>query len=139
MTIADDLIRDEGLRLKPYRDTVGKLTIGVGRNLDDVGITETEARVLLDNDIAIAEAGLDGSYPWFATSPEPVRRGLTNMAFQLGVRGLAAFQNMLGALAAQDYAKAALEAENSEWAIQVPARAQRIANLFKGAVNGTST
>ncbi|NBW16869.1 MAG: lysozyme, partial [Caulobacteraceae bacterium] len=29
----------EGERLKPYRCTAGKLTIGVGRNLDDRGIT----------------------------------------------------------------------------------------------------
>ena len=42
-TIEEQLILHEGLRLKPYRDTVGKLTIGVGRNLDDVGITRAEA------------------------------------------------------------------------------------------------
>lgn len=45
--LKEELIRDEGLRLKPYRDTVGKLTIGVGRNLDDVGITKDEAMHLL--------------------------------------------------------------------------------------------
>ena len=29
------LIKNEGMRLKPYRCTLGKLTIGIGRNLED--------------------------------------------------------------------------------------------------------
>lgn len=49
--LKDMLIRHEGLKLKPYRDTVGKLTIGAGRNLNDLGISEREAMFLLDNDI----------------------------------------------------------------------------------------
>ena len=48
-----ELTRDEGMRLMPYRDTVGKLTIGVGRNLDDVGISLDEANMLLTNGITI--------------------------------------------------------------------------------------
>ena len=31
---------NEGLRSKPYVDTVGKVTIGVGRNLTDRGLSE---------------------------------------------------------------------------------------------------
>jgi lysozyme len=49
--IKAQLVRYEGLRLKPYRCTAGKLTIGIGRNLDDCGISQTEAYVLLENDI----------------------------------------------------------------------------------------
>ena len=30
----EQLLRHEGLRLKPYRCTAGKLTIGIGRNLE---------------------------------------------------------------------------------------------------------
>lgn len=40
--LLSELSRDEGRRLKPYLDTVGKTTIGVGRNLTDVGISEDE-------------------------------------------------------------------------------------------------
>lgn len=50
--LREQLERHEGLRLKPYKDTVGKLTIGIGRNLDDKGISRKEAFALLDNDIA---------------------------------------------------------------------------------------
>lgn len=49
----DMLIRHEGLRLKPYHDTVRKLTIGIGRNLDDVGITHEEALILLERSQSI--------------------------------------------------------------------------------------
>ena len=48
---------DEGLRLKPYHCTAGALTIGYGRNLDAVGITEAEADILLKADIDIAARG----------------------------------------------------------------------------------
>ena len=46
--LLSDLVRDEGLRLRPYADTVGKTTIGVGRNLTDVGISHDEALALLE-------------------------------------------------------------------------------------------
>ena len=54
-TLMEDLVRDEGLRLELYQDSVGKWTIGVGRNLDDVGISEDEAMYLLRNDISRAK------------------------------------------------------------------------------------
>ena len=59
LLLHDELVRDEGVRLKPYRDTVGKLTIGTGRNLDDMGISEVENAMLLDNDICCIEADLE--------------------------------------------------------------------------------
>ena len=131
MSIIDDLIRDEGLRLKPYRDTVNKLTIGVGRNLDDVGISESEARTLLANDITRVETDLKRTFTWFEGRPEPVRRALMNMCFQMGLGGLLGFQNMLKAIAIGDYEKASQEALDSQWAQQVPSRAQRVTGLFR--------
>ena len=59
-----DVMAAEGLRLKPYRDTVGKLTIGWGRNLEDNGITKLEAEVLLDHDLAAAELECRRAFPW---------------------------------------------------------------------------
>lgn len=135
--ILEDLIRDEGMILKPYRDTVNKLTIGVGRNLDDVGISEEEARGMLNSDIDRAESGLRRTFPWFLTAPEPVQRGLTNMAFNMGLTRLTQFGKMLSALAAKDYDTAAAEALKSKWATQVGARAVRIAELFESAKENT--
>ena len=129
--IMADLQRDEGLRLKPYRDSVGKLTIGFGRNLDDVGITEREAEILLDNDIAKTVADLDRALPWWRDLPPFRQRGLINMAFNLGLPRLLTFKKMLTALEAGDGERAAIEALDSIWAGQVKGRADRIAYLYR--------
>ena len=131
--LKNDLKRDEGLRLKPYRDTVGKLTIGIGRNLDDVGISEREAMALLESDLEWVTSDLDRNAPWWRRMPEPAQRALANMTFNLGWSRLSAFRNMLAALQIADYATAAEEALDSKWARQVGARSERIAALYREA------
>jgi lysozyme len=127
VTLEEQLMRDEGVYYKPYRDAVGKLTIGVGRNLDDTGITKEEVMFLLRNDIARARSQLALRLPW-SSALDPVRRdALTNMCFNLGIGHLLAFRNFLGALEAGDYAAAALEMLDSVWARQVGPRAHRLA------------
>ena len=79
MTIFDQLIRHEGLKLRLYRDTVGKATIGVGRNLDDVGIDRDEALQLLANDILRADAALRRACPWVEQLDQPRWNVLINM------------------------------------------------------------
>ncbi len=128
--LAAELIRDEGLRLRPYRDSLGHLTIGVGRNLDARGISRAEALFLLGNDIAIAEADLDANAPWWRELPAGPRRGLANMCFNLGWPRLSGFAHMLAALAAGDGERAAAEALDSRWAAQVGPRAARVAALL---------
>lgn len=129
--LEEDLIRDEGLRLKPYRDTVGKLTIGVGRNLDDRGISEDEARQILRNDIALCEAELDIHIPWWTHLTGDRQRALLNMCFNLGWPRLSGFKEMLIYLQAGSYARAASEALDSKWARQVGDRALRISKLIR--------
>lgn len=124
------LLRHEGLRLKPYRDTVGKLTVGVGRNLDDVGISREEALLLLRTDIARVEAALDAHLPWRAAL-DPVRgRVLVDMAFNLGVPGLLTFGAVLAAVRAGAWAEAADAMLRSRWARQVGRRAQELAVMM---------
>jgi lysozyme len=125
-----ELIRDEGVRLKPYVDTVGKTTIGVGRNLTDVGITRDEAEALLEHDIIRTVAGLNGALPWW-TDLDPVRqRVLINMGFNLGIRGLLTFQNTLRAVREGRWQDAHDGMLASKWARQVGARAQRLAEMM---------
>jgi lysozyme len=126
-----DLIRDEGLRLKPYRCTAGKLTIGIGRNLDDVGISREEAETLLDHDIAALTADFDRALPWWRGLSEARQRGLVNMGINLGLPRLLGFRRMLAALERGEFATAAAQALDSTWATQVGARAQRIAALIR--------
>lgn len=129
--LARELLRDEGLRLKPYRCSAGKLTIGVGRNLDDRGITEAEALVLLGNDIKAFWGHLVAALPWVATAPEAVQEVLANMCFNLGLGGLLGFRQTLAYLQARLYVDAAEEMLRSKWAGQVGARAERLAQKLK--------
>lgn len=147
MPLRDDLIRDEGLRLKVYKCPANKNTIGVGRNIDGnpltpqevmaLGatqddilaghvITKDQAMLLLDNDIAQCAKQLDAKCAWWRGRSQSVQDGLANMAFQLGIGGLLKFQRMLSALHAGDYATAKKEARDSTWYEQTPERAGRV-------------
>ena len=130
-TIKDQLIRHEGLRLKPYRDPSGKLTIGFGRNLDDTGITHDEALFLLENDISRAISGLRRNLPYFDSLDEMRRNVLTNMTFNLGMHGLLGFRRMLCALQSGDYKAAAEEMLKSKWAVQTGSRAVELSTLMR--------
>ena len=127
--LREDLIADEGIRLKPYLCPAGKTTIGVGRNLDDVGITEAEAMTLLDNDITRVKAQLANALPWL--QGDNVQRAIGNMTFQMGLGGVLKFKKMLAALQVKDYTTARREALNSAWAKQTPQRAKRVTDLMK--------
>jgi len=127
--LKNDLIADEGIRLKPYLCPAGKTTIGVGRNLDDVGITEAEAMTLLDDDVARVTAQLAKALPWLQGNN--VQRAVGNMTFQMGLGGVLKFKKMLAALQVKDYTTARREALNSAWARQTPQRAKRVTDLMK--------
>lgn len=127
----DQLVRHEGLRLKPYRCSAGKLTIGVGRNIEEVGITEEEAMTLLANDINWVIGELDRRVPAFANLNEVRRRVLIDMGFNLGIGRLMKFRRMLAALEAENYARAAVEMMDSRWARQVGNRAARLKRMME--------
>jgi len=131
--LKQQLVTHEALRLKPYRDSVGKLTIGVGRNLDDRGITRDEAMAMLGNDIANVCLDLDRNAPWWRDMPEPAQRALADMCFNMGWPTLAQFKNMLAALERGHFRTAAEEAVRSKWARQVGTRAMKIAELYREA------
>ena len=125
-SLEDQLIDHEGLELKPYRCTAEKLTIGVGRNIEDRGITEDEARYLLKNDIKIVEDELLERKPEVAGLDAVRQRVLVDMGFNLGIPTLLKFQNMWTAIEEEDFERAAEEAMDSRWAKQVGRRAERL-------------
>jgi lysozyme len=120
------VVNHEGCH-KPYKDSVGKLTIGYGRNLDDDGISQGEAEIMLWNDINIAQHSLQVSLPWVTQLSEARFGCLVNMTFNLGLPTLLCFTKMLKAVQSGDYEQAAKEMESSKWAMQVGARAHRLA------------
>lgn len=131
MDIVAQLRRDEAVRHFPYTDTVGKLTIGVGRNLTDVGLRDTEIDFLLRNDISEKATQLSSRFPWFSSIDEARRGVLLNMAFNLGLGGLLGFPKFLAAVSRSEWEVAAMEMLDSAWASQVGARAQRLAQQIR--------
>lgn len=131
MNLIDQLKRDEGIRFKPYKDSVGKLTIGIGRNLDDVGINELEAEWLLSHDIDRAQSTLYEHLPWAKDLDEARRAVLLNMTFNMGIFGLMQFKRTLQSIQDGRYEDAADQMLESKWAEQVGPRAHRLAMQMK--------
>lgn len=147
-----DLERDEDVRLKVYLCPAGFNTIGCGRNLDDLGLSEAEvifceataaeliagksitapmSRYLLRNDIARCQKELDKNAPWWRNMPEPAQRALCNMLFNMGWSRLSGFKHLMGALKSGLYVAAGAHAKDSAWYTQVGDRAKRIVAMFE--------
>lgn len=143
---SERLIQHEGLKLMPYRCPAGKLTIGVGRNLDDNppsfeerralgdymhGITVNAAKMLLRNDIIRTFEALKHIVVGFEDLDDERQYALLDMCFQLGVAGFKKFKRLRKAVAQKNFELAAFECLTSTYASQTPKRAKRIALLLK--------
>lgn len=129
--LKDQLILHEGLKLEPYECTAGKLTIGVGRNIEDIGITEDEARYLLDNDILRVCDELDRNLPWWRDLSDARQRVLVDMVFNLGISRFMQFQNTIAAIESGDYDLASKEMLDSRWSNQVGNRAKTLSRMMR--------
>jgi len=129
-TLIEQLIDHEGIELKAYTDTVGKITIGVGRNLDDVGISGEEAMILLKNDIQRIVNQLDENLDWWRELDAARQRALISMGFNLGIYGLLKFKNTLEALKNKRWVEASNEMMDSKWATQVGRRAEMLSQIM---------
>lgn len=128
------MIKHEGLKLKPYKDTVGKLTIGVGRNLDDNGISEDEAFKMLENDIyGWVIPTLKKLFPEFDKFSINRQNALISMMFNLGEVRFRGFKQMIFAIQTGNWNLASEQAVASKWYSQVKNRGIEIAHaLLKG-------
>ena len=128
--LIEELKRDEGVELTVYTDTVGISTIGVGRNLQDVGVSMEEAEFLLSNDIDVAVNELQRTFDWFEGLSDARQRVCINMCFNLGLTRLLNFKKFLAAMAAGDWETAGVEMIDSKWSRQVGARSTRLKDLL---------
>lgn len=137
------LIDDEGLRQFPYLDCCGKewrkcvckekgyLTIGVGRNLDTVGISDNEAMELEMNDIKKLTDSIERSFPWFEKLKTARRIVVLSMVFNLGLAGFKEFKKVIKNIESGNFRAAAKEMLYSKWASQVQGRATRLASIME--------
>ena len=139
-----ELIRDEGQRMKPYRDSLGNWTVGVGHLL--VGnelqrfvdaatgkprrtLTEAECGDMLIGDIVDAEHGLNRILPGWRDLDDVRQRALLNLSFNLGPR-LGKFVGFLRCVEDRQWDEAAKHLKNSRWWGQVKSRGPRIAHMI---------
>jgi len=128
--LKEQLKRDEGVVNHAYEDSLGFLTIGVGRLIDSRrggGLAPDEIEYLLTNDVIEKSRQVLAAFPWATKLNEPRRAVLINMAFQMGIRGLGGFHRMLGSIEDGQYSEASMEMLDSLWAQQTPERAKRLA------------
>ncbi len=136
--LATQLILDEGMRLIPYHDSRGCLTVGVGhlvlaqdQLISHHPITPGRATSFLDQDISRALQGCYMLWPDFADLPEEAQQVLANMAFQLGYPRLRTFHHLVAAVMAQHWAAAGVAMRTSLWYRQTPGRAERLARRME--------
>jgi lysozyme len=146
------LIEHEGLVLEVYQDSLGIDTIGIGRNLEDRGIskeeldyldipnmevvyehgiTEKDARYLALNDIEIVEKELCKAHPCVEELDEVRQLVLMDMAFNMGIPRLKKFVKMWNAIHEGLFDIASTEMLDSRWADQVGRRAIILSNAMK--------
>lgn len=155
-TIEKMLKGDEGLRLDVYWDTEGYPTIGIGhlilykktRNMQEINselskmvgrtvtngrITNAESSKLFQNDIARTINGikshhtLGGIYNKMNRSRQ---MAMENMAFQMGVGGLAKFHKTLAFMDNEEWQNAYYNLRQSRWANQTAGRSQRVSRII---------
>lgn len=121
----------EGVEHKPYKCTAGYLTIGVGRNIEERGLSDDEIDYILNNDVNIATDELVATFDWYADL-DPIRqRVVIDMVFNLGMPRFKQFKNMIAAIEAGDWMEASNQMMDSRWAEQVGLRASRLAEMME--------
>jgi lysozyme len=129
--LAAQLRLHEGVEHKPYKCTAGYLTIGVGRNIEERGLSDDEIDYILNNDVNIATDELVDTFDWYADLDDVRQRVVVDMVFNLGMPRFKQFQNMISAIEAGDWSEAAAQMMDSRWAKQVGARAERLRDMME--------
>lgn len=147
------LERDEGRRLKAYRDTStlmagGLWTIGVGHLLGGSprmsSITDDECDALLEMDVAIAIKSLGRVFgDSLAKLDAPRMRAMVNMMFNRGEGRVKDSTTITPAIrralasdfTAQAWVEVAKAIRASEWAKQIKDRGERLAKQFETGVD----
>jgi lysozyme len=126
--IIDLLERHEGYIAKPYQDSLGNWTFGIGATY----ITRKQARNLAwDQCVDDFMPDLDRDLPWWRGLSKARQLVLLDMCFNLGINRLLTFRNALAAMQAERWDDAAREMLDSRWARQVGNRSEELADIMR--------
>lgn len=126
------LIRDEGWRNRMYTCPAGKLTIGVGFNLEANAMCDAAIGAQMRHDIAKAQTQAAGVIGEVWAEMDEVRRDVvTSMVFQMGAGGFAKFTDTIELIQQKKWAEAADAMLQSKWAKQTKKRAERLSQMMR--------
>jgi lysozyme len=131
--LIEQLKKHEGVRTHAYLCSENKITVGVGRNLDEnggLGLSSDEIDYLLQNDINRCVRELAYAFDWFSSLDGVRQDAMVNLAFNLGITRLQQFKLALDAMERGQYHKAATEFLDSRWAKQVGNRAIEVTYMI---------
>lgn len=113
--IRDLLVLHEDKRRKLYKCSAGKLTIGIGRNIEDNGLRDDEIEYLFRNDVAAVIGELKAKITFWDKLSPARKRILIDMGFNMGIARLMGFKKMLEAMSREDWKGAVAQMKDSAW------------------------
>lgn len=136
--IKEQLIDHEALKLKLYRCTANKLTIGVGHNIEDNGISYKAAMFILGEDIDECFEDLKRIFKHFENLPENIQHVLIDMRFQLGYDRFRGFRKMIIAVQAFNWREMVVQMKDSKWYRQTTNRADELIEMVNKEIRNKS-
>ena len=130
MDLLKELKKHEGFRPRVYECTEGYETIGYGFAIKDLVLDEDIAELILMRKIQKLLERIIIAFPWFKSSPDEVKFVVSNMCYQLGLRGFSKFKKTIYYLETEQYDEASTEMLDSLWAKQTPGRAKELSEYI---------
>jgi len=134
---------EEGFSARPYLCSEGYPTVGYGQRIGkknaeiklfDFFMPEPVASLWMQQNIdyILDEMEYNDDIASALESCNSIRESvLISMAYQMGVKGLSSFKDMLTAIEFGDFDQASEHALDSKWARQTPERADRHAEMLR--------
>lgn len=148
MDILNILIEHENYYAKPYLDSKGIITVGIGtastkglfeyekevlgiNNIDEITYLDLKtAKWLANNEINYIIKRLE-KYKWYKIAPNYIQIAVQDLCYNLGVSGFLKFKKTISYLEKQDYQMAGTELLDSSYLTDVKGRAIRISILIQ--------
>ena len=132
MPLIDDIKKHEGFSPVVYQCTAGYDTIGYGKRIKYLQITEEQAEEWLEEELQNLKFVLADKYDWFLPAPQEAQDIVMNMNYQLGVSAFSKFKKTIKYIKVKDYKSASTEMLDSKWARDdTPRRAKELSDRMK--------
>ena len=122
--------RDKSGKHELYDCPAGKITIGWGHNIEDNGLSDRAAELILTEDLQAAQKEVVANFDGWDNCNFVRKSVLIDMCFNMGWGRLSAFKRMFKAIDDSDWTQAAAEMKDSNWYNQVGLRAKVLEKMM---------